>query len=424
MNAMRAAVVMSAACAVLVACAADDIEGGALVTAGLDAESKLLKMSLGAEGCGVAIPDLGDAFLAALPDCANGEGKCVPPSPMMTAEMAAQLAPCEGGASCVPVSFLKAGKVPLTPCTSFGEVAGVCVSRAIPALDQLTFLPRDKCKETERCAPCASPLDQRPTGICDIGKPPTKPASQCPADPIAIACPHKGKPVLDVSKLEPCADKGMHCVPKQIVPAAFAAQLGKCPAEGMLCAPDKAVEANGQYVAKTCASVGDAEGRCMHAGIPEVAGQAKLLPVDACDAEERCVPCFDPFSGAELPTCRVACDPGPTKPAVVFPKCAEGRGRCVPKSAVPPDMSGNLRTRDCEDDALCAPSIALDRTAKPQTCAFKLVGIPMGKPAVCVEDVLSLGFALSKSDCQEGFKCTPCENPLNGTPTGLPGCPP
>lgn len=427
MRALRVLLVALVTAAPLAACGEDDVEGGGLSTAGMDQTSKLLNMSLGAEGCGVEIPDLGDAFLGALPDCAGGEGKCVPPSPMMTKEMTEQLAQCEGsgGATCVPLSFLRLKKKPLTKCTSFGGAEGVCVSRAIPTMDKLTFLPQDRCTPKERCAPCASPLDGRRTGICDLGKPATKPAGECLKDAVKIACPHRGPPVLDVKKLEPCASQGMHCMPKSVVPADFASQLGPCKDASFLCAPDKALEANGQFIPKTCVSVGGAEGRCMHAEIPQVAAQAKLLPVEGCDTYERCIPCYDPFSGDELPSCRIACDPGPTKPKLVFEKCVEGRGRCVPKSAVPEDMQGNLRAKDCKDpEALCAPAIVLDRNAKPRRCAFKLVGFPSDRDAVCVEDVLSLGFVLSKSDCSEGFKCTPCENPLDGKKTGLPGCPP
>jgi hypothetical protein len=409
-------------------CGSNDIEGGGLENGDKDATSSLFAISLGGDGCGVQIPNLGDDFLAAMPDCGGGLGKCVPPSPMMPPAVTKQLSACEGSpAACVPLSFLKANKEPLKKCVSYGKADGVCVSRVIPTIDKLSFLPQDACKPEERCAPCANPIDGKVTGICDIGKPPSKPPEQCKKEPVQLQCPYEGKPVLNVEKLKSCAPKGMHCLPKSVVPEAFASLLTECKdAPDALCAPDKSIEANGQYIPKTCASIGGSEGRCLHQAIPQVAAQAKFLPSEGCDSYERCIPCFDPLSGAKLPSCSVSCDPGPTKPPYVFAKCAGDKGRCVPKTAVPPEQAKNLRDTDCKKgEEVCAPVIAIDRNAKPQMCELKMLGIPRaGKPAVCVEDVLTIGLVLSQSNCPEGFKCTPCNNPLeNDAPTGLPGCP-
>ncbi len=408
------------------ACGSNDIEGTRLDNADLNAESSLFSLALGADGCGVEIPDLGDEMLAAMPECGDGAGRCVPPSPLVPEDMKKQLAPCENGGSCVPLAFLRANVEPLKTCTSYGKVAGVCVSRIVPLVEKLTFLPQDVCSEGERCAPCENPLDGRPTGICEIGKPPSKPAEKCVKKAGApLQCPYEGKPVLDVTKLTPCADEGMHCLPKAVVPPELADLLAPCFDGNSVCAPDKSIEANGQYVPKTCVSLGGAEGRCLHKDIPQVAAQAKFLPVADCDPFERCIPCFDPLTGAPLPSCSVACDPGPTKPAMVFSRCMGGRGRCVPKSAVPEDMQKNLKDTDCKKgEELCAPVIAIDREAKPQSCQLEILRIKRPGPAVCVEDVLKIGFVLSQSDCPEGFKCTPCNNPLeDDAPTGLPGCP-
>jgi len=219
----------------------------------------------------------------------------------------------------------------------------------------------------------------------------------------------------------------MHCLPKAVVPEAFASLLTPCKdVPDALCAPDKSIEANGQFIPKSCNSINNAEGRCLHQEIPQVAAQAKFLPVDSCDSYERCIPCFDPLTGDALPSCSVSCDSGPKKPAMIFAKCADDKGRCVPKAAVPPAQAKNLKDTDCKKgEEVCAPVIAIDRNAKPQTCELKILGLKRpGKPAVCIEDVLTIGIALSQSDCKEGFKCTPCLNPLeNDAPTGLPGCP-
>lgn len=409
------------------ACGSNDIEGTRLANADMNAESKLLSLNLGGEGCGVDIPNLDDAFLAALPDCGRGAGKCVPPNKKVSKAIADQLEPCDGGGSCIPMQFLKANTEPLKKCTSFGKAEGVCVKRIVPTVEKLTFLPQDSCAPDERCTPCSNPLSGKVTGICDIGKPATKPADQCKQEPGPKAkCPHEGPPVLDVTKLTPCGQSGMHCLPKDVVPDEFVDLVGPCSDPSSLCVPDKFIAANGQLIPKTCTSIGASEGRCLHQEIPQVAQLARFLPADTCEAEERCVPCYDPLTGDKLPSCTVACDTGPTQPALVFTKCEKDLGRCVPKAAVPADMQKNLKTSDCKkDEELCAPVRVMDRNAKPQMCELKYAGIPRpGKPAVCIEDVLTIGVTLNQSDCPENFKCTPCYNPLEGgAATNLPGCP-
>jgi hypothetical protein len=217
----------------------------------------------------------------------------------------------------------------------------------------------------------------------------------------------------------------MHCVPKDVIPENFVELLGPCTEPSQVCAPDNFIEANAQLIPKTCTSVGEAEGRCLAQEIPQVAQMARFLPVDNCEPNERCVPCYDPLTGDLLPSCKIACDPGPTKPALVFSKCANDLGRCVPRSAVPTNLQKQLKVSDCKQDLeLCAPVRVIDRNAKPQMCQVKYVGIPRPKPAVCIEDVLTIGLTLSQSDCPPNFKCTPCFNPLeNLAPTNLPGCP-
>ena len=409
---------------VAVACGAADSDGSELLGSELNAESDLLKMSLGGGSCGVEIPSLPDTFLAALPDCGNGQGKCVPPSSMMKPSMTKELAPCDGGGACVPLMFLKLKSEPLRKCSSYQKAEGVCVSQVIPRLEKLTFLPQDTCNEGERCVPCTNVADGKETGICNLGKPAKKSGAACEDEEEGVKpeCPHKGPPVLNVSKLTGCGT-GMHCLPKAIVPKDFSSMLTPCPDGESLCAPDKTIEANGQFIPKTCASVGGAEGRCLNSAIPQVSAQGKFLPSEGCDTGEKCVPCFDPITGEKLPSCTISCDPGPTKPAMVFARCANNRGRCVPKSAVPNGMDKNLKQLDCQGDTLCAPNLAIEKNPRPQMCEFKLLGFSTSGPAVCVEDVLKMGFIMSQSNCADGFKCAPCTNPLNKTPTGLPGCP-
>lgn len=46
---------------------------------------------------------------------------CVPQSPPVPEDMTTQLAPCEGGGSCVPLALLRANVKPLKECTSSGK---------------------------------------------------------------------------------------------------------------------------------------------------------------------------------------------------------------------------------------------------------------------------------------------------------------
>jgi hypothetical protein len=66
----------------VVACGSNDIEGTRLDNADLNAASSLFSLALGADGCGVEIPNLGDEMLAAMPECGAGNGDHVPYAPV------------------------------------------------------------------------------------------------------------------------------------------------------------------------------------------------------------------------------------------------------------------------------------------------------------------------------------------------------
>jgi hypothetical protein len=305
----------------------------------------------------------------------------------------------------------------------------------------------DVCDEDERCAPCLNPLkNNEPTGVCEIGK---QVASTCddaapapagqggPAAPSNLACPYTGAPVVDVKTFPACdaaggvTPAGMRCVPSSLVPASAAAMLGKC-ATG-LCAPEKSIAAGGQYLPKTCSAVAGAEGRCLNAGIPQVAAQKAQLTKDVCDADELCTPCYNPMDGKETGACKtVSCDAA-KKPAKTFTACCTDQGtsraKCVPTALVPASQQGNLDDDDgtcVEGSELCVPNEMLQPNFKGPACSGStfLTGDYTG---VCLSDCLSFGFiqslGISKGTCLSGFKCAPCVNPLTGSPTGAPGCP-
>ena len=72
------------------------------------------------------------------------------------------------------------------------------------------------------------------------------------------------------------------------------------------------------------------------------------------------------------------------------------------------------------------PKELLNPDFKPPACSASgfLVGDYTG---VCLHDCLKFGLqgiVLARGNCQNNYKCAPCQNPLTGAATGAPGCPP
>jgi len=380
---------------------------------------------------------------ATLPKCAcakGGAARCVPKGKVPGA-LGEQLEACEAGGAgvCVPDSLVKSGGAAPKTCTSpFGE--GRCMSLCVPEIAKnAAVLGRgegDVCAEDERCTPCNNPLkNNEPTGVCDIGKaPPAECAEPAPAPEKgatgggAVACPYEGPPLVDVTKFASCGERA-RCVPSNLVPAQAASMLDACPTG--LCAPEKSIAAGGQYLPKTCATVGGGEGRCINVAVPAVKAQKDLLPRDTCDAEERCAPCFDPTSGKETGACStVSCDK-PKSAATSFKDCCKlsdgkSHGKCVPKSLVPPAALEKLGDDDgtCDEGKeVCAPAENLDPAYKPPTCSGS--SFLLGKyTGVCVSNCVEFGIegiALVRGSCSAVQTCAPCVR--DGKPTGAPGCP-
>jgi hypothetical protein len=361
--------------------------------------------------------------------CTDGAAHCVPQSFIPPAATTV-LASCQGGA-CVPDKFIRAGGLVAPPtCQSIGNAAGVCLSVCIPQVAMYKdILPRATCDADERCAPCVNPLNQMSSGACDIGK--------CSdgtggagggtggAGGGAAQCPHMGPPVIDPNTLPPCCMAGgAHCVNAALVPPAEQSQLAPC--TGGFCAPDSFIASGGQFIPKTCTSLAGAEGRCLSVCITQVAQQSSFLPRNTCDASERCVPCYSPLDGMATGSCNLSCDPGPTKPPVMFRNCCSNQARCVPQSAIPMALRDNLERKDCASGNLCVPSENLDPSFQPQQCQAEgpLIGTYTG---VCLSECLNFGLQglfLDTGNCPGQKKCVPCRNPLDNTPTGAPGCPP
>jgi hypothetical protein len=238
---------------------------------------------------------------------------------------------------------------------------------------------------------------------------------------------------VDVSKLPNCGPKAS-CVPEVLVPPGAKDLLGTCEGGGA-CVPNVFLEKNGKFTLAKCRSVYKAEGRCLTTAIPLVKSTEALLPKDTCDEGERCVPCYEPFGGTDTTLCRQSCDKGPAEPAKLAPKCCpragRDRGTCVPKDLVPPGGAADfIEEGTCsaaEPGAyVCIPEEITKVGTTPTKCtgSIFLLGRYEG---VCLSNCFASTFVtnlLGRGNCaDQESKCVPCTNPLDGTPTGLPGCP-
>jgi hypothetical protein len=337
---------------------------------------------------------------------------------------------CDDGSACIPNDFLKTGGV-LTPkaCKSLGG-PGVCLSRCIPMVEEkAALLPFDVCDEdSERCVPCINPLDHKPTGACDIkgackGEDAATSGDATPVDTGPPPCPHEGPPVVEPKSFPACQCGDAHCVPSTLVPASLASKLADCTGASGKCVPDTLIASGGEFIAKTCHSLGGNEGRCLSSCLPDVAaamgGGAASLTQDVCEATEKCVPCTNPLDGKDTGACKLSCDPGPTEPPKPLPKCCKGRGTCVPASLVGPSAK-SLKQDSCSDKSdLCAPDVFITKTWTRIDCEASLLLLGDAGPGVCMPDCINgLSFAVQKGSCPDGTKCAPCKDPLTKKPTG------
>lgn len=379
---------------------------------------------------------------SSLPACCAGVGAahCVP-SDKLPSNLSSQLSTCTGG-YCVPDPFIRSGGAAPPKCKSLNAADGVCLSLCVPQVSMYKdLLPQDSCAADERCAPCVNPLNMMPSGACDIGKAQTcDPGSGSGGSggnkpPPPPMCPYSGPPIIDPSTLPSCSTAGgAHCLKASLVPSTMASQLAPCAGGTDLCVPDVFIASAGNYVPKSCTSLDNAEGRCLHTAIPQVTKQSSQLTQDVCAAYEKCVPCYNPVDGMPTGSCKLSCDPGPVKQAVTFQACCNkgankaDLGKCVPKTVIPMSLQSNLGTDSCANSQadLCVPTENLAPDFKPPACTGQ--GLIGGSyTGVCLSKCLQFGFiqqlGISQGSCDNLHDCAPCTNPLTGQPTGAPGCP-
>lgn len=409
-------------------------------------EAMLQGAGAGSSGTGVSDPGCEGPLgpprdPGSLPACCPdyGGAHCIDGVPP---ELGSFVSGCDSGGYCVPDDFIATGGV-FTPasCTSMSKAPGVCLSVCIPEVAQyIGLLPQDVCKDSERCVPCVSPLDNTTTGACDLsftcgdagggGEDPPPPVDDGD-DP--TTCEHEGDPVLDPAGLPACPSAcAGHCLSSALVPADQAASLASCDG-GALCVPDELIVSGGEFLLDTCESIAGVEGRCVSTCLPEVIEQMDLLPQSTCASTHRCVPCYDPLSGDDTGACRLSCDPGPTDPPTQLPACCGGLGTCVPSGLVPADQSSQLGVDECPADQglVCAPSALVpgltpvpgDLTNQPCETSF-LFQLAFGFDAAykdgvclptCIPEVGDAPWPIGDGSCDDDrYNCIPCNDPQNG----------
>lgn len=192
--------------------------------------------------------------------------------------------------------------------------------------------------------------------------------------------------------------------------------LGKCD-DARYCVPIAIATQGGRGVGKPCTSLNKSEGRCMSRCLPKVAAQEQVLPQDDCSAEELCMPCYDPRTGADTGACHEGCDTGPTEPPALYPKCCSDRGLCLPPS-VSGVQSLDLKQDTCAAGDMCTPIELSAPTFKPKSCDS--VGGTEGRClSKCIGGALgALQTRVLTIGCAKKEFCAPCFDPLTGEETG------
>ena len=437
---MRFVAAFSASFVVVLACAVPSADGTPIAGHYTPAAGTQVSVS---SSC--AAPAAPKPALESAPACCAGAGHCAKTATLGANDRALYgKDACTLDTQCVPNSEWTTGTGHGKTCTSVGGVPGRCASKCVPDVAKnASALPDDTCVAgAEKCVPCINPLTNSPSGACaDVGGPagleaPAGASSDsCNGDnnkagPVApvvvapIACPYLGKALLDPNAFAMCA-AGAHCLAAALVTdAKQAAELGSCTTKDGspgLCAPDVAIRTGGNFVPKTCASVGGVEGRCLNSALPKIAAQASMLSRGACEAEELCAPCFSPLDGTSTGACTQSCDPGPKGPAVEFGQCCGGAGRCVPSSLVPASKREKLAA--CHGAAggnLCAPNETLAPDYAPTSCEGFALLLGGRYSGACVSECVPTKFfqnlVLKQGTCNAGAQCVPCEQ--RGVSTG------
>ena len=200
-------------------------------------------------------------------------------------------------------------------------------------------------------------------------------------------------------------------MPAQVAQGATLKPLRDTCEADAVCIPSSLTDAHA--IAKTCASVDGAEGRCLPSCLGKVTALPEL-PTRGCGTDEVCTPCYDPLTGSNTGACTLHGD-APTQPVHRFQRCC-GDGRETPAGVcVPPELSRSrsadlFRRNDCNGDHVCVPTAELvDPNYQYPLCLSVTLGVCM--PSCLFDPLDALLFA--SLVCDRGDVCVPC-SPLIG----------
>jgi hypothetical protein len=338
--------------------------------------------------------------------CCGGEGRCVPETTLSSSLSRAELErldadACETAALCVPETWLSADNPGPESCRVAGDMEGRCLPSCLPqVVAQADTLQQQSCADTERCVPCFDPRSGHDTEACRIAgdRPREKPRT-----------------------FERCCGGSGSCVPEAALLGSLSveerARLGtaECGEESQaLCVPDALLTEEAR--APSCRAAGDLEGRCLPSCLPEVARQAERLQQRDCDREQRCVPCYDPITGADTRACRSGKDK-PRERARGYERCcgAVGAqlGTCLPVELLSTSQLDALPLDSCRHPGTrCAPSELLDPEPRLATCSVQGL-VVASSPGLCLAECFlptALRFFTPRASCTAPRRCVPCAN--------------
>jgi hypothetical protein len=206
-----------------------------------------------------------------------------------------------------------------------------------------------------------------------------------------------------------------HCVPNFFVPDPASVHAFPPCDSSSVCIPDYQINTTGGIQYKKCRSIGNLEGACVSVCnlAASTAPNTNFLPQDTCIENEVCVPCYDPIKNGltAFNPCgnytAASCNGGATEDGVVFDKCCNGNGTCVPGlEDIYPEVAALLGRNGCTgEDDLCLPALFSVTGYLPAVCETAA-----GEEGRCLSDCVSstLTEKSTRQDCATNERCIPC----------------
>lgn len=338
--------------------------------------------------------------------CCGGLGTCVPEG-IAPDGLSSRLSQgeCNEALLCAPSAWVEDPKAVAPACRTAGSREGRCLPACMPDVAaQADGLHRESCDEGLLCVPCFDPLNGQDTQACRLG-------ADSPHEPARL--------------FETCCSERGRCVPSDSLLASIqpqdAQRLGadSCHEDHTLCLPSRWLKDTGPEP-ETCSTLGEREGRCLPACLPEVARQRGELQQESCSLGDLCVPCFDPVSGEDTKACRIGKDE-PARPPSTFERCCGRAGRCVPEEVLLQSLSEQdaqrLGSDVCPEATRCIPEPWLDSTG-PRSASCRAPGDVEGRCLLaCLPEVAARAGQLQQRECDREQLCVPCYDPLTGADT-------